>query len=136
MFCPNCGSQVNGNFCSNCGCNVNGGSTNCNNTTSSGSTAGNVLGTLVTVGLLSGLTQQLYYMNGMYYYDRFCRRPFPMSMIGIPHHRMHMRPMGMRPMPGPRGPMGGGHIGGPRGPMGGGHMGGPRGGGHGPGGHR
>lgn len=119
MFCPNCGSQVNGNFCSNCGCNVNGGSTNCNNAASSGSTAGNVLGTLVTVGLLSGLTQQLYYMNGMYYYDRFCRRPFPMSMIGIPHHRMHMRPM-----PGPRGPMGGGHIGGPRG------------GGHGPGGHR
>lgn len=136
MFCPNCGSQVNGNFCSNCGANVNGNTTNYNNTQSAGSTAAGVVGTLVTVGLLSGLTQQLYYMNGVYYYDRFCRRPFPMGMIGIPHHRMGIhRPMGMRPMPGPRGPMGS-----PRGiggPHGGGHIGGPRGGGgRGPGGPR
>lgn len=126
MYCPNCGNNIGtANFCSNCGAQANGSTnqTNYNNTTSQ-SSVGNILGTLVTVGLLSGLTQQLFYYNGMYYYDRFCRRPFPMGLIGIPHHRMPMhRPMGM--MGGPRG-----HIGGPMGGLRGGH-GGPRGGGHG-----
>lgn len=115
MYCPNCGSNVgSGNFCSMCGASLNSNATNTNTT----STASNILGTVVAVSLLSGLTRQLYWHNGMYYYDPYCRRPFPMNMV-MPGFRMGPRRIGgfappgpgpggiRRPGPGPHGGFGG-----------------------------
>lgn len=112
-YCPNCGNNVDSNasFCSNCGTALNGGAnTNGNTTTAndSSSTANKVLGTLVTVTLLGGLTRQLYYHNGRYFMDPYCRNPFMGPRI-IGHHRH----MGMHH--GHIGPRGGFHGGGPRG---------------------
>jgi len=139
-YCQNCGYEVpsDANFCPSCGSSLNSSNssyTKSNSNESSSNTA-EILGTLVTVGLLSGLTQQLFYRNGMYYYDRYCMRPYPMHLI---HSYWHHGP---RPMPGgfgpgfrPGGMMRGGAPRGFGGPHGGGHgggFGGPRGGHGGP----
>lgn len=133
-YCPNCGASVNSgaSFCSNCGAALNGGSYSGESTASANNNSantGNILGTLVAVSLLGGLTRQLYYYNGRYFLDPYCRRPFGSPHMIVGRHR----PMGMRPMmpphAGPHGPMsphGGGFHGGPHG--GGFHGGGPRGG--------
>ncbi len=127
-YCSNCGNSVESSatYCSNCGTALNGGpsisNSTGNNSGSATSAAGTILGTLVTVSLLGGLTRQLYYYNGRYFLDPYCRNPF----VGprILGHRRHM--MGMH-----RGPM---H---PRGGFGGPHGGGGHHGGGGPrGGHR
>lgn len=144
-FCPNCGKQVNAGdrFCTECGTSLSGAASNNNTYTNnngtgnaSASDVGAILGTLVAVSLIGGLTRQLYYYNGRYFYDPYCRRPFmsPHMILGRPRPcfrpgLMHRRPG--HPMRPPMGP----HGGGPRGPMGGGPRGGgPRGGG--PGGRR
>ncbi len=132
-YCPNCGTCVDSSasFCQNCGTALNGTSYGGQTASTANTTnTGNILGTLVAVSLVGGLTRQLYYYNGRYFLDPYCRRPF-----GSPHMILgRHRPMGMHPMPphgGMHGPM---HPhGGPRG--GGFHGGGPRGGGP-RGGHR
>jgi hypothetical protein len=88
-------------------------------------TVAGILGTLVTVSLIGGLTRQLYYYGGRYFLDPYCRRPF-----GSPH-LICGRYMGGHmiggPHGGPGGPRGGGYggpgggPGGPRGGPGGGH---------------
>jgi hypothetical protein len=131
-YCPNCGQSVslNDSFCSSCGTQLNGGTTTNNanyattNTNSGLGTAAGILGTLVTVSLLGGLTRQLYYYGGRYFLDPYCHRPY------MTPHLICGRPMGMHPpMGGPHGGMGGPHggMGGPHGGMGG-PGGGPRGG--------
>ena len=138
-YCSNCGTAVDASasFCPNCGTALNGGAANTNtNANNAGSGLGTVLGTLVAVSLIGGLTRQLYYYNGRYFLDPYCRRPFMSPHLILGRHRPFMRgfhrgPMmgGPRgPMGGPRGPMGGprGPMGGPRGPMGGGPRGGHR----------
>lgn len=136
-YCPNCGTSVDtgASFCPNCGTALSGGSYTSNSTAStnnSATNAGNILGTLVAVSLIGGLTRQLYYYNGRYFLDPYCRRPFGSPHMIIGRHR----PIGMRPM---HPHMGGGMRGPMRphgGPHGGGfHGGGPRGGGP-RGGHR
>ncbi len=114
-YCSNCGNSVSSSasFCSNCGVSLNqdsstsGINSSSNTTTSNG---GNILGTLVAVSLFGGITRQLYYYNGRYFLDPYCRNPF----IG-PRILGHHRPMGgifHHPV-GPRGGMRGGHRGGP-----------------------
>lgn len=149
-FCSNCGSSVREDmtFCPSCGHALRKTSASASYTDtasyetaqpqSSGidaaSAAVGALGTLVAVNLIGGLTQQLYYRGGRYYFDPYCRRPF-----GNPHlilgRRMLGRPFMPPPPPRPmmhRPPMGGFRppMGGPRGPFGGPRppMGGPRGG--------
>lgn len=130
-YCPNCGQSVDSaaSFCPSCGAALNGGSNTYNNTNAGYSnTAGNafsaasgILGTLVAVSLVGGLTRQLYYYGGRYFLDPYCRRPFASPHLIMGPHRM-IRPMG--PVGGFRPPMGGGF----HGPMGGPRGGGPRGG--------
>lgn len=151
-FCPNCGRQVNAGdrFCAECGTSLSGNTSNNNNTyanngggTASTSGMGAILGTLVAVSLIGGITRQLYYYNGRYFYDPYCRRSFmsPHMILGRPRPCFHPGLMHRRPGHPMRPPMGP-HGGGPRGPMGGGPRGGgfggpgggPRGGG--PGGRR
>jgi hypothetical protein len=141
-YCPNCGQSVSASdrFCSSCGAALDGSTANTTyatntanvsaGTTSSGvNTVAGILGTLVTVSLIGGLTRQLYYYGGRYFLDPYCRRPY-----GSPH-LICGRFMGGHPMMG--GPHGGfgGPGGGPHGGGFGGPGGGPRGGGPG-GGHR
>jgi hypothetical protein len=135
-FCSNCGQAVTSSdtYCPSCGAQLNGGVSNTANYSNANSgvatganTVSGILGTLVTVSLIGGLTRQLYYYGGRYFLDPYCHRPY-----GSPHLICGRPPMG-GPMGGPRGghmggPMGGGPRGG--GPRGGGPMGGPRGGGH------
>lgn len=127
-FCPACGSSLTNqavNYCPYCGAQINASQTTA--TYSNGNDLSNVLGTLVTVSLIGGLTRQLYYYGGRYFLDPYCRRPY-----GMPHRILHYhpvpprrfggpRPLG-RPMWRPMGPMGGprpmGPMGGPRGPHG------------------
>lgn len=109
-YCPNCGQCVGDGaaYCSACGTALNGNATaSAANGNSAASTAGTVLGTLVAVNLIGGLTRQLYFYNGRYFLDPYCRRPFGSPHMIVGRHR----PIGMRPMP----PHGG--IPGPRGPM-------------------
>jgi hypothetical protein len=122
-YCPNCGQSVSvgDSYCSSCGAQLAGGATNNNtayantntNTTSGVNTAAGILGTLVTVSLLGGLTRQLYYYGGRYFLDPYCHRPF------LSPHLICGRHMGVYhggPMGGPHGgPMGGPHGGGPHG---------------------
>lgn len=125
-YCPNCGRSVDAgaSFCSNCGAALNG-NTNAQGSaytspSPAASAAGGILGTLVAVSLIGGLTRRLYYYGGRYYLDPYCRRPF-MDM-----HRIIGGPRFIGgPHGGPRGPMG---LGGPGRPMGPGGHGGPRGG--------
>jgi hypothetical protein len=134
-FCPNCGQNVSTSdrFCAACGAQLTGDTTaaktytdtSVNTTATTTNTTSDILGTLVTVSLIGGLTRQLYYYGGRYFLDPYCHNPFmsPHLICG-----RHMPPP-MRPMGGPHGgPMGGGPRGG--GPMGGPRGGGPRGGGH------
>ncbi len=123
-YCPNCGTNVDNSasYCPNCGTMLNASYTNTTASANTTSTStGDILGTLVAVSLIGGLTRQLYYYNGRYFLDPYCRRPFgsPHMILGRP------RPMGMHPMPPHGGPRG---FGGSRG-FGGPHGGGPRGGG-------
>lgn len=125
-YCPNCGTNVNStdSFCKNCGTALN--NANVNQTTTNQSD--NILGTLVAVTLLGGITRQLYYYNGRYFLDPYCRNPFVGPRIMGPHRIIRPRGhMGMHPGPRPGGPRPGGPR--PGGP--GGFHGGPR-----PGGHR
>ncbi len=145
-YCPNCGNQVNNgdSFCSSCGSSLSGGSSYTQNTTSSTS-VGDILGTLVAVSLVGGLTRDLYYYQGRYFLDPYCRRPFRGARI-LGHHPMHHPPMmgvprgGMHHSPrmgAPRGGMGRPGGGSPRGGMGRPGGGAPRDGmGGRPGGHR
>lgn len=123
-YCPNCGISVDSDaaFCKNCGTALNSSYTNQNTTNNSSVNTGDILGTLVAVSLVGGLTRQLYFYNGRYFLDPYCRRPFVGPRIIGPHHPIGPRgPIGMRPHH-----MGGMHHGGHRGPGG---FGGPRGGG-------
>jgi hypothetical protein len=134
-YCPNCGNTVSADnrFCPSCGTSLTGGTTGATTTTAAtgGTTAGlgtatGILGTLVTVSLIGGLTRQLYYYGGRYFLDPYCHRPFMSPHLICGRHMGWHRPMGGGPHGG--GPMGGGPHGG--GPMGGGpHGGGPMGGG-------
>lgn len=126
-YCPNCGINVDNDasYCKNCGTALNG-NNNQNAYTDNSLNAGNILGTLVAVNLIGGLTRQLYFYNGRYFLDPYCRRPFIGPRIIGPHRPIPPRGhIGMGPRPGGmhRGP-GGMH----RGP--GGFRGGPHGGGH------
>ncbi len=129
-FCPNCGNSVSSSdaYCPNCGCALNASGTAASSGTTSGSSTGSgvakgVVGTLVAVTLLNGLTRNLYYYGGRYYMDPYCRNPYMGGIIGRPRPIGGPRPHG--PMiGGPRGGMGGPH-GGPHGGMGGPHGGGP-----------
>jgi hypothetical protein len=138
-YCPNCGQSVSTSdrFCAACGASLDGSSTGgtaysgTTATTTSGvssglNTATGILGTLVTVSLIGGLTRQLYYYGGRYFLDPYCHRPY------MTPHLICGRPMGMGMHPPMGGPHGGPHggMGGPHGGMGGPHGGGPRGGGH------
>lgn len=122
-YCSNCGAKIDNNasYCSSCGSPLN--NTTYTNQTSTTST-NDILGTLVAVSLVGGITRQLYYYNGRYFMDPYCRRPFVGPRIIGPH-----RPMGMPHGPAPHGMFRGGPHPGPRG-FGGPHgPGGPRGGG-------
>lgn len=120
-YCPNCGSSVNSNaaFCQSCGAQLNNSSyTNQQNTYSNNSNRsniGNIVGRLVTVSLLGGITRQLYYYRGRYFLDPHCRNPFVGPRI-ISHRPIGMmKPrMGGMPHNGP-GMHGGFRGGGPRG---------------------
>ncbi len=130
-YCPNCGNQVNNGdmYCSNCGNSLSGSTSySSSNTATSTSGAGDILGTLVAVSLVGGLTRELYFHNGRYFLDPYCRRPFRGARI-IGHHPMHP-PIHHTPrMGGPRGGFGSPHgMGGPHGGAPRGGMGGPRGG--------
>lgn len=135
-YCPNCGSSISGaNYCPNCGAQINAdgtayGASTGSAASSAGTVAASVLGTLVTVSLVNGLTRRLYYYGGRYFLDPYCRRPFgsPHMIMGGPrpvHGGMGMAPRGG----GMRGPGGGGMRGPGGGPRGGGMGGGHRGGG-------
>lgn len=116
-YCPSCGKSVDSDaaFCKSCGKALNGSDSNYSNNSSSSKKTSDILGTLVTVSLIGGLTKRLYFHNGRYFLDPHCRRPFVGPGIIGPHHN--------------GGPHGGPH----RGPGG---FGGPHGGSHGgPGGH-
>lgn len=147
-FCYSCGSSVDPNalFCPVCGAALNGTAQNGNQyqqpvqsappVNDAGSTMGSILGTLVAVNLIGGLTRQLYYYGGRYYLDPYCRRPFmDMHMIRGGHRPIHRPPppppVGRPPVIG-RPPIGRPPVGGPR--PGGPHHGpvGPRPGGPGP----
>lgn len=82
-FCPNCGSQMpaNTNFCPNCGANFSTGFQQGGILGNGANTARNLLGTLVTVSLVNGLTKKLYQRGNNYYYDQNCTRPFNSAMI-------------------------------------------------------
>ena len=142
-FCSNCGASVdpNASDCPQCGNPLSGTANANSNTATGGMNGADILGTLVTVSLVGGLMRQLYFYNGCYYMDPYCRHPFasPHLILGMHRPRPRMgwtRFMGAPPhMGGLRGPMGGHHrcgpggpMGGPRGPMGGGPR-GPMGGG-------
>lgn len=134
-YCSNCGSKADNNasYCSNCGSPLNGTSSYASQTATTTSTS-DILGTLVAVSLVGGITRQLYYYNGRYFFDPYCRRPFVGPRIIGPH-----RPMGMPHGPAPHGmfrgaPHGPGGFGGPHGGPGG--FGGPHGGPGGPRGGR
>lgn len=174
-FCPNCGSAVNqtDTFCPTCGSAIVGSTSGLpagvpintppptrqyyQSVPPVQSTASNILGTLVAVNLINGLTRQLYYYGGRYYLDPYCRNPFlQMGMIVGRHRRIYRRhpimpppphplhrphrpappppppisrAFNRRPGPRPGGPMGGPRPGGPGGPRPRGpRPGGPRGG--------
>lgn len=84
-FCPNCGNKItsNTNFCTSCGANLG------QNTQSgfglglgmNNNLAKNILGTLVTVTLVNGLTKKLYQKDGNFFYDAKCSRPYNSAMI-------------------------------------------------------
>ena len=90
-FCPNCGAKrtQKANFCSNCGFafnqNVESPSQVNNNVNVVGAgMGGNLLGTLVTLQLMNGLTQNAYERNGNYYSDPNCRRKInPATIMGV-----------------------------------------------------
>lgn len=88
MYCTNCGKQIldTVNFCPHCGCQIN---MKADASNSYYRSDGSTKGTLVTVMLMGGTMRQLYYYNGLYYYDRFLTRPFPMNQI---HHAPNVMP--------------------------------------------
>lgn len=127
-YCPNCGNQVNNGdmYCSNCGNSLSGATNYSNSNIAMSSGAGDILGTLVVVSLVGGLTRELYFHNGRYFLDPYCRRPFRGARI-IGHHPMRPPMMGGHCCRMPHTPrMGGLRGGAPRGGMGhpGGGMGG------------
>lgn len=79
-FCTVCGSRLNGkvNFCGNCGASVGNQNTNSFNNFNNANSMNqnNILGTLVTVSLINGLTKNLYLKDDKYYTDAQCRHPF------------------------------------------------------------
>lgn len=97
-FCILCGTKLNDNICPNCGTNYNEdekqqtkNANNVNNSSSSkqskasnilgGGVGKNILGALVTVALLNGLTKKLYKKDGNYYTDKNCNNLFDASQI-------------------------------------------------------
>ena len=86
-FCPNCGSKclIKANFCSNCGNSLNGTMQQqeslANNNFHTGVGNNSLLGTMVTVQLVNGLTKNLYEQNGNYFTDKACRHQFNPAMI-------------------------------------------------------
>ncbi|MDE7301641.1 MAG: zinc ribbon domain-containing protein, partial [Clostridia bacterium] len=88
-FCPNCGSTLTdttANYCPYCGAQINAAQTTASYSDNGDLT--NVLGTLVTVSLVGGLTRQLYYYGGRYFIDPYCRHPY-----GFPHRILHYHPV-------------------------------------------
>ena len=84
-FCSNCGAKcnTNANFCSNCGMALNAQSPQrvTNNSMRNNLNSDSLLGTLVTVQLINGLTKNLYEKNGDYYSDQACHHKFNPAMI-------------------------------------------------------
>lgn len=98
-FCILCGTKLNDNICPNCGTNYNEDNNKQNETVISNNTTGfqnqtnkvsnilnrgvgkNILGALVTVALLNGLTKKLYKKDGNYYTDKNCNNLFDASQI-------------------------------------------------------
>lgn len=86
-FCSNCGAKrtMKANFCSNCGTAFNSGVSNqqsfSNNNENQNFGSNSMLGTLVTVQLLNGLTQNLYQRDGKYYQDQGCNHEVNPAMI-------------------------------------------------------
>lgn len=80
MYCTCCGKKIMDgcNFCPECGAQLN-------MNAKRGTDLKNAvpLGEARNVMLITGVVQELYYYNGLYYYDRFCTRLFPIGMISM-----------------------------------------------------
>lgn len=85
-YCSNCGFKCGkaANFCANCGMSLTGASQQgsiINNNANIGSGSNSLLGTLVTVQLINGMTKNLYENNGNYYTDKACKHQYNPAMI-------------------------------------------------------
>ena len=82
MFCTCCGKKIidGCNFCPECGVKLN------MNAIRGDELKNRVpLGEARNVMLITGVPQELYFYNGLYYYDKFCTRLFPIGMIAMPY---------------------------------------------------
>lgn len=80
MYCTCCGKKIMDgcNFCPECGAQIN-----MNAKRGEDVKENFILGEPRNVLLLTGEVRELYLYNGLYYYDKFCTRLFPIGMISM-----------------------------------------------------
>lgn len=93
MYCTCCGKEIPSgcNFCPECGAQLN-----MNIKRGSDDTNTSLIGTPVEVMLISGVMKNLYFYNGLFFYDKFCTQQFPIGMISTSYRNPFMfMPMAM-----------------------------------------
>ena len=82
MFCTCCGKKIldGCNFCPECGVKLN-----MNAVRGADMKNSAPLGEARNVMLITGEVKELYFYNGLYYYDKFCTRLYPIGMISMPY---------------------------------------------------
>jgi len=87
-FCSNCGAKntLKANFCSNCGSALSNNTVNNKQSSNNifNSSSNSILGTLVSLQLLNGLTKNAYEKNGNYYSDKGCHHKInPATIMSV-----------------------------------------------------
>lgn len=81
MYCTCCGKKImdDCNFCPECGVKLN---------MEAKRGIKNTIGEARNVMLITGEVKELYFYNGLYYYDKFCTRIYPIGMVS-PSYRFN-----------------------------------------------